>query len=1213
MADSDLRHRLLAILAGDAVGYSRLMSQDDRATIIAIEAARGVFRDEITARGGRVIDMAGDSVLAVFDAATAAVAAAVATQERLHAATRHEQQDRHLHFRIGVHLGDVLERADGAVYGDGVNIAARLQSLAEPGGILVSESIRMAAGGKIAGSFEDRGEQRLKNIGEPVRAFALLRERAPAPSADVSAALQADRRPPAPPTMLRLFGTPVLDHGGECQALPLERGSQLLVHLALKQTWVRRAELAAMVWPQQPSKLALTNLRKTLFRLVDSPATPALEQHGGALRSTAPTDVAAFELALRERRLDDALALRRGDLLEGFDDDANGAWTDWLGFERDRLRVAWRSAVLERISRDIDPARAVELSAQLLAADPLDEVAMQAHLAALARGGQAARARKKYREFSDRIAVELGLTPGYESRALHDRLALGGAAAPPPSGADAAPTTPARDDGFIGRAIELRRIGEMLGGDDCRLLTLIGPGGMGKTRLAQRAMAELAPRLAGGAAFVALDAVGDPAQLADQIARALDIPPSGTAEPFAALAAFLSQRESLLVLDNFEQLTAAASVIDALLGACPGLRILVTSRVRLALAAEHLLPLEGLPSPAVEDIDEAESFDAVRLFVQTARRVEPALVPAVEAAAIADICRLVEGLPLAIELAATWTRMLSCEAIAAELRQGSDLLSAADPTQPPRHASIDIVFEHSWSMLGAREREVLARLAIFRGGFTTESARIVAAASLPVLGALSDKSLLRKEGPRLSLHPLVQHLAGQRLADAAARTALETAHGLYFHRLLAQLRDLAARGDATALQRIEVEFENCRLAWRWAIRNGHAEILLESIATLVAFWDIRGRCQEGLDLLRQALDLLERGADPLVASGSSRSLQARLSVSHAQLEYRLDRYALAEASANRALALTRGGEKADDQSRLQCLQVLGTCALRHGRLEQARQHFEQALRHAPASRDPHNAATTLDHLALVHKGLGDHDEALRLSLESLAQHRSLGGDAGIALCLSNLASLQLDRGETASVEGYLQEALALAERHGLEQTRVLAVANLAYAALLRGELDRAWAQGTRAVELGRAAGYRGVVAEIEMGLSRCALLQGDPARAGARLVDGLKLANEIGRRSLQLLGLTCFADLLVARGDNALASKLFAHVVDQPELAKQERTRARSRLARLPGDGVEGVIAMPLAELTHRIVVEADVDQAPLIAALHATMRDTSTSTRTPR
>jgi DNA-binding SARP family transcriptional activator len=294
---------------------------------------------------------------------------------------------------------------------------------------------------------------------------------------------------------LTLFGAPTIVYGGKSVALAFERRSQLLVYLAMKRTWIGRAELAALLWPDQDSKLAYTNLRKALFRLQRFPWAGRIEGQGSALRFEADTDVQAFENALREHRTTEALPLFRGPLLAGFDDDSNEAWSGWLSFERDRLQSAWRSAAQEQLAGDIDAVEAIDLAAHLLDADPLDEAALQAYMTWLARAGQVARARQAYREFVARLAHELGLEPGAELKALHDSMGSGSAPSIVASPSQAVPT----DDGFVGRAIELRRIGALLSQDDCRLLCLTGPGGVGKTRLAQRVMRELAPRFADGA------------------------------------------------------------------------------------------------------------------------------------------------------------------------------------------------------------------------------------------------------------------------------------------------------------------------------------------------------------------------------------------------------------------------------------------------------------------------------------------------------------------------------------------------------------------------------------------------------------------------------------------------------------------------------------------------------------------------------------------
>jgi predicted ATPase/DNA-binding SARP family transcriptional activator/Tfp pilus assembly protein PilF len=983
---------------------------------------------------------------------------------------------------------------------------------------------------------------------------------------------------------LCLFGAPTIEVGGQSYALTLERRSQLVVFLALRRSWVGRADLAAMLWPDLSNKLAFTNLRKTLFRLQALSWASEVELQGGALRFAAETDVLAFEQALREHDIATALSCRRGELLAGFDDDENEAWTNWLGFERERLRATWRGAALERLSGVIGPGEGIALSARLLDADPLDEAALQAHMSWLARDGKGARARQAYREFADRLARDSGLAPGAELKALHDAL---GAASPTPAGA------PARAVGndFVGRAVELRRLGELLGAGACRLLSVVGPGGVGKTRLARHAMQSLAAGFAHGAVFIGLEDVSSAPQFCDRLTHEFGLRPSGRNDPLGEVITFLREREMLLVLDNFEQLVAEATVLERLLHACARLRILVTSRVRLATGMEWLLQLDGLPCPEAEDLDHAESFDAVRLFLQAARRVEPALVLAVEASAIVDICRQVQGLPLALEMAAAWARVLSCDAIAAELRQGTQLLQAGDASRPARHTSMQVVFEQSWRLLGPSERDALARLSVFSGGFTADAARRVADASLPVLGALCDKSLLRKEGARLFMHPLVQQMAGLRLVDDPTREATERAHALHFLRLLAQLRRAVEDGDRDAMQWVDIECDNCRAALRWSITHEAADAAAKSVATLLHFCDHRDRLDEGLALLRAALDAQGSAGDP--------RLRALLLGASAHLEYRLDRYADAQATAVSALAALPAPH--DHETQLQCFKVLGGCSLRLGHLEDAARFFRQALQQAPQSVDPHNAAAMLDNLALVEKAMGHYGDAMKLSMQSLAQHRRLGDFAGQALCLNNLGALHLDRDDHAAAGNLLREGLVICERHGLVSTRGLILANLTELAMKTHDHDVAQAHATRALEVAQAAGNRAVASWLRLQFARLAMHRGDFARARAELAAAVEIAIAIGRPSLQLGGIVCFGDLLDAQGEPQCASRILAFAAEHPSTAAAERDKIRARLAQRPTPGP--CLGIELDELLHRIVVEADADHASLIRALRGTLQ----------
>jgi predicted ATPase/DNA-binding SARP family transcriptional activator len=981
---------------------------------------------------------------------------------------------------------------------------------------------------------------------------------------------------------LQLFGAPKAAIDGETFVLPFERRSQLLVFLALKRTWVGRAELAAMFWPEQADKLAFANLRKTLFRLQSVPWGRGVDVEGGAVRVDAATDVADFEAALAGSRTVEALALRTGELLAGFDDAGSDAWQGWLAFERDRLRAAWRAAALARLGGDLDPAEGIDLSARLLESDPLDEAALRAHMGWLARGGQSAHARQAYQAFAGRLAADLGLVPGAELKALHDGLgAVAGVVA------DAATTS---DGDFVGRTVELKRIGEVIARDDCRLLNLIGPGGVGKTRLALRALAELAPGYPDGTAFVTLEDVAAPDEVGARIAREVGVDLKRGADPEAQLIDRLRARRMLLALDNFEHVTAAAPALERMLRACPGLRIIVTSRVRLGIAPEHLLRVDGLPYPEPEDADHLEAFDAVRLFAQAARRVEPALVPGSEAAAIIDICRAVEGLPLALELAAAWTRVLSCTAIAAELKQGAALLRADDAAHPQRHASIESVFDQSWRLLAPVERDALARLSVFRGGFTADAARAVAGAPLPVLGALADKSLVRKDGARMQLHPLVHEFAAARLTDGDARAATQAAHARWFHRLLAHLGRAVGNGDREVMRQLDAEFENCRAAWQWAAAHGAADLLRRSEPALMSYCDHRLRNEEALALARDALASAGVRADP--------ACEAYMHVRAAHIEYRLDRYADAEATALRAQELLRAAR--DRGAEILCVSVLGSCCLRRGRYAEARDHYRHALQLATAFGDPMRVATAQDHVGLAEKALGNYDEALRMSMQSLATHRRTGDVAGEALCLNNLADLHMSRGAPAAAAPYLREALAICDRLSIDAPRLYILTNLSEIAVLDGDLAAADGYARRALAMATAAGNRAIEASMTLQFAQLALLRGELAAARSGIADGVARALAAGVRSLQFAGVVLFADLIAASGEAACARSVLDFVARHPDPSAALRREAGEHLARLPAatGPVPAWPGLDLDELVHRIAGEAPLAHAPLIAAL---------------
>lgn len=985
---------------------------------------------------------------------------------------------------------------------------------------------------------------------------------------------------------LSLFGTPSLVlPDGALRPLPLERRSQLLAFLALRREPVPRGELATLLWPEQGRAQALGNLRTALFRAQALDWAGALEIGTGALRFAAATDVQDFETALREQRGADALALARGELMAGFDDGSSEPWTRWLAGERERLHGAWRAAALAQLGGEMELGAALALSARLLEQDPLDEAALRVQLQALARDGQAGAAHAAYRAFAERLADELGLEPGAELRALRDSLlSQAGRSAQAAAGSAVAPA----DAGFVGRVVELQRIATLLAREDCRLLCLIGPGGVGKTRLARQALQGLAPRFADGALFVPLEDIDTPHAFAHRVLQQLGAGASGArGDALKACIDALKPRQALLVLDNFEQLAAHTALLDRLLVACPRLKLLVTSRLRLPVAGEWSMPLEGLPTPDPEDEADAGNFDAVRLFVQTAQRVQPALSPAAEAAAIVEICRRVDGLPLAIELAAAWVRVMPCAHIVEELKSGSELLRAIDGnSHPGRHASIEQVFEQSWQQLAPAEREALARLAVFRGGFTPEAARAVAGASLPVLAALADKSMLHRQASRLQLHPLVQQLALQRLDDPVLRQRTLTAHATHFMQQLLQQRRGITSGDGRTLDQVDREFENLQLAWRHAAASGEAEPLAQGMAALTAYCEHRARFDDGEALFQAVLEAPALQGD--------RTLRATARGHLAMLVYRQARLADAVALADQALAEARRAR--DPAARGVALRALAASAMAGGQLAESRRLWNEVLALARSLSQP--TGPVLDNLSVVTKHLGDYEEALRLSAEALAQYRASGNHAALALGLSNRASmcLLMDDHEQAAVQ--LREAAQLAEREGLTSTRAYVLANLTELALKTQDWAAARTFAERALELARGAALHALDGWLRVQLARLALRRGeaDAARRGLAEAAGLALTLEIlSLKAAVVLGL---AEWLEHQGQPAAARRVLAFAAGDLTISAANRDELRAEWVRRAGAQTEPDPAWPgltLRELLERVQREETAGHVALL------------------
>ncbi|HLA43443.1 MAG TPA: AAA family ATPase, partial [Aggregatilineales bacterium] len=386
---------------------------------------------------------------------------------------------------------------------------------------------------------------------------------------------------------------------------------------------------------------------------------------------------------------------------------------------------------------------------------------------------------------------------------------------------------PSQPTAFIGREAELAEISDLLAAPDCRLLTLTGPGGIGKTRLGLEAARLItdenvpATAFSHGVYFVPMQPLTSTDFIIPTIANSLKFIFYDERDPRVQLLDYLHSKHLLLVMDNFEHLLDSADLLPEILAYAPAVKILVTSRERLRLQEEWVLDIHGLPFPEQDDIEAVEDYTAIQLFVQNARRA--GYIPqASDAGAIMQICRLVEGIPLAIELAAAWVRILPCEAIAREVEHSLDILTTSLRNVPEKHRSMHAVFEHSWNLLSENEQAVFRKLSVFRGGFRREAAEAVTGANLAILASLVDRSMLRMDTDgRYSLQELLRQYAHYQLDCAGETESTGDAHCAYYAGFLdRRVPVLKGPDQIKALDEIETELDNVRVSWRRAVAQG---------------------------------------------------------------------------------------------------------------------------------------------------------------------------------------------------------------------------------------------------------------------------------------------------------------------------------------------------------------------------------------------------------
>lgn len=905
---------------------------------------------------------------------------------------------------------------------------------------------------------------------------------------------------------------------------------------------ISRDRTAFQFWPDVAETKARNNLRQLLYRLrkVLPEAERFLHVRSSTIqwRTEASSFVDVFQFkdklstATTIAQLEEALEFYGGTLLPG-------NYDEWILRERERLHQRYLMGH-ERLATMLEQQGDYEAAAQqlrkLLMLEPIRESGYLRLMRVFARLHDGAAVDRVYQELVTLLNSELGVGPSPALKKNHEKLMRVA------TGMKRRVQIPAQPTPFVGRESELLSISEYLQDEHCRLLTLVGPGGVGKTRLAMEAARNAAVDYLDGAIFVPLAGLTSAIQLDATLATRLGLQLVKEQPLRQQLVKYLSDKELLLVLDNYEHLLPDTSLLQRILSSSPNVQCLVTSRTRLRLRWEWLIDVAGLPVPE-SDEGKRREVDAIRLLRYHLRRLGVKIAPQRDDdAVLVRIARLTGGIPLALELAAAATRASSPAQLARSLADSADTLALPYRDTDPRHWSMRATFDHSWDLLAPREQDVLARLAVLRGGFDPSAAESMANTNEALLRGLVEKSLLRSEdGGRYVWHELLRQYAEEKLRDIPGARQEALADQLRYYAGAVK----GAKGQDSAnrrlVQLISMEIDNIRRAWQTAVREVNYDALNELVVGLGMYYQIQTLHEEGARMFHEAVSALrEAVAAPNGSSGKQQRvlghLLAWLAWMESESSHRFD-------LANEAVYLLRP---------LNAPLELGTALMSRGNalrmLEspgEAVPDFEEAIRLFRLVEEPFHLSGVINLLALAQGDLGDFTAAEHRLKEFLALARDGGIDYVIAIALGNLAWNARRRGAYAEAEAWIAERLELNRRLGNELSTANALHTAGVIAYEQGRFAEAEAQLLQAKEtpnLRREAPR--IWQDVMSGLTRVYLQLGEREKARRHLIDGLESLRDEqyrGRSIDLLLALAQWANLerpLVALELLALADKL---------------------------------------------------------------------------
>ncbi|MFO8150443.1 MAG: BTAD domain-containing putative transcriptional regulator [Trueperaceae bacterium] len=864
---------------------------------------------------------------------------------------------------------------------------------------------------------------------------------------------------------VRLLGTPEARAGGAWLPLGPSRPHAVFVYVAARGGFVRRAEVAELLWPGLDDAHAFGNLRQALRRLVNGPLAALLGLDRTGVWLDGDCDVAGFRRAVAERRWRDALVAHQGPLLEGFEVDDADEFSAWLASERAAVAADWRQAcraLLAEASAEGRYGEAVGYADQLVRADPLDEQAVREAMQAAAADGDAHGVTRRYREFEVVLRRECGVEPEAATRALFERLAersVGEVEAPGPH-----PVEPVRlrylgdRRGLVGRERALSELVERLRERDSRLITLLGPGGIGKTALASALVAELQTAFPDGAVMVPLEGAEGPEAVALAVAHATGVRVEAHAPVGPQLVRGLRARRLLVVLDGFETHVEQLPSVDALLRGTRDVRLVVTSRVRLGHSAEVVFEVDPLATGSdhagTGPVEEGAASPAAQLFLRRAAgRLPLATVRGFDLERVERVVEALGGHPLAIELAASWVDVLGLERLTDQLQDSWTPLSSDDVDRSERQRDVRAVIDETWQQLDPEDRAAWARLALMPGSLDPTVAAAVGGSGWRGLRRLVDRSVVRHRGPRLELHALLARYGRERAEEMGqVDGAWGAARAVWRPRIAQQVDPRTGR----RVFLLPDDLDQAVAVWRLACAAQDWATVAEMAVGLMRALHHHMRWRQAVELWREAVDRL-------VAAASGRARDVAL----ARL-WPLVGLINLEASANAARALVLADARGDDLARALAHDELAHAAFtaeREAHVRAAREAFERAG-------DDVGYARMLANQGELAIFAGQWDHGVEFLAEARRRLERLGDLDGLADLLLLLAKRDAHVGDFGAARRRIDQARGLLARGG-DPDRIAPIP-----AVLMAEATLARAAGDREASARALEAYARILSEI---------------------------------------------------------------------------------------------------------------------------------------